>query len=90
MADFLAPQLEEKFPAKQLLGELQRQLPGKADKRVSYVQPTSATQFVARKIPEPLTESQIRDSREMLRQQRDKLLSKRNSTTIKETFSYEK
>ena len=78
-ADLLAFQLEEKFPAKQLLGDSQRQLTdGKADKRVSsvHVQPTSPPQFVAKKIPEPLTESQIRDRREMLRQQRDKLQGK--------------
>jgi hypothetical protein len=77
MADFLARQLEDKFPAKQLLGDLQRQpTDGKADKRVSCVRLTSPPQFVAKKIPESLTESQIRDRREMLRQQRDKLQGK--------------
>jgi hypothetical protein len=77
MADFLAPQLQEKFPAAQLLGDLQRHLTdGKSDKPGSCVRPISRPQFVAKKIPEPLTESQIRDRREMLRQQRDKLQGK--------------
>ena len=76
VADFFALQLEEKYPVKQLLGDSQRQLAdGKAHKRVS-VQPTSRPQFLAKKIPEPPTESQVRDRREMLRQQRDKLQRK--------------
>jgi hypothetical protein len=76
VADFFALQLEEKFPVKQLLGDSQLQLAvEKAHKQVS-VQPTSRPQFLAKKIPEPPTESQISDRREMLRQQRDKLQRK--------------
>jgi hypothetical protein len=77
MADFLAPQLEAQFLANRSLGDLQRKLaPGKADKRGHCVRPTSPPLFVAKKIPEPLSESQSRDRREMLRQQTDMLRSR--------------
>jgi hypothetical protein len=74
-ADLLTLQLEEKFPATQPLGNVRRQLPdGRAEKRASSAQPPKT--FVAKKVPESSTDAQIRDRREMLRQQRDKLQSK--------------
>jgi hypothetical protein len=73
-ADFLAPQLEDKFPARELLGDLRCKLTdGQNDKRASTVRPTTPPQFVAKKIPESLIETEIRDRREMFREQRDKL-----------------
>jgi hypothetical protein len=72
-AYLLAPQLAEKFPDRKLLGEV-KQLAGKhAIKARWETKPAKAPSLQQKKIPEPLTEANIRDRREMLRQQASKL-----------------
>jgi hypothetical protein len=67
-ADFLAFQLEEKFPAKQLMGNVGLRLTaGQTEKHAFSNQP--GPQLFDNKMRNPLTDAQLHDQREMLRQQ---------------------
>jgi hypothetical protein len=65
-ADFLAFRLEEKFPAKQLIGNFGLRLTeGQIEKHPFSNQP--GPQLFDKKMRDPLTDAQLRDQREMLR-----------------------
>jgi hypothetical protein len=68
MANLMALRLEEKFAVKQLVGEVQPKLSGGTTQQKCETQPQPIKKF-----PEPLTEAQVKDRREMLRQQTEAL-----------------
>jgi hypothetical protein len=77
-AELLAPQLAEKLCARKLLKDVKELTSARTgSEKPSGAQPTQAPTFWAKPIPASPTDAQIRDRREMLRQQRDKLQSKR-------------
>lgn len=76
MAESLAPQLAENLCARKLLGEVKEQISARSvSEKPSEAKPVQDRAFPSKTIPAPPTDAQIRDRREMLRQQADRFRS---------------
>ena len=74
LADLLTPQLTELFGYQKLVAPKREQLAGKV---FSDPEPRLPQKPIVKTIPEPLTDAQLRDRREMIKQQTATIVTKR-------------